>query len=635
MNCETRMTRTMCSVLLFVVFCIGAGTAIASTVARPDRTEEQLKIEEEKYRKDAEKYEREKEEIEAEIAKLSLPEDLSARFSVRQLRISGNTLMATEELLEDVPGVYNASDKPLDEAESKDLYDFRVLRDIIVRPGEPREVSTRTIKGFTQYILSVYKSKNYAGIYVYVPAEAVVAGKELEDEILPIRVLEAIVSSVTTAYYTPENEKVEEGYLKDSAVMEWAPAKEGEVANQKDLDDFVNLLNLNPDRYVSAVISRGAEPGSLALGYNIYEANPWHWFIQVDNAGSKERQWAPRFGLINTNLLGIDDTFMAMYQVPLESDWDENYALYGSYDFPLMGPKLRLNVYGGYSEYDTSSDTISGFNFRGSGSFIGGELRYNLFQQDGWFFDITTSMGYERSKVSSDLLGSTYEQADLEMHPWGIGAEIHQRDDISNTLFSYERIQNIGGDSDSEFDDARTDATDEFVFHTVSAAHSRYLDTNKVERLSANFRWICPEDRLVASKMTVLGGLYSVRGYQEDEIVADGAIMASAQYEFDMVAFEKSEPDYEGQQAGQEKPLLRKLAPLVFVDYGQARVKDPIPASGEEKYEDLFSVGAGALVELGDNFSGGVYYGWPLQATEDTETDIFSGRWNFTLMLRW
>ena len=60
MNCETRMTKKMCGVFLFVVFCLGVGTATASTVARPDKTEEQLKLEEEKYRKDAEKYEREK-----------------------------------------------------------------------------------------------------------------------------------------------------------------------------------------------------------------------------------------------------------------------------------------------------------------------------------------------------------------------------------------------------------------------------------------------------------------------------------------------------------------------------------------------------------------------------------------------
>jgi len=51
--------------------------------------------------------------------------------------------------------------------------------------------------------------------------------------------------------------------------------------NRKKLDDFVNLLNLNPDRYVSTVVGKGEEPNTLGVNYGIYEANPWHYFIQV------------------------------------------------------------------------------------------------------------------------------------------------------------------------------------------------------------------------------------------------------------------------------------------------------------------------------------------------------------------
>ena len=43
--------------------------------------------------------------------------------------------------------------------------------------------------------------------------------------------------------------------------------------------------------------------------------------------------------------------------------------------------------------------------------------------------------------------------------------------------------------------------------------------------------------------MTTFGGLYTVRGYQESEIVADGGIIASVQYEYDIVkAIEKEQP---------------------------------------------------------------------------------------------
>jgi len=532
------------------------------------------------------------------IAKLTLPEDTTSSLTVRALSISGNSLISTAELFKDMPLIYNASEKPLHEAESTELFDLRILHNIIAQPGQPREVSTRTIQGFTQYLLSVYLDKNYAGIYVYVPSEALIDGRRLEDEILPVIVLEASVSEVTTTYYNPQNEKVEKGFLSSPAVKDWSPAKVEAEANQKELDDFVNLLNLNPDRYVSVIVSKGAEPNSIAVGYNIYEANPWHWFVQVDNSGTNERQWNPRIGVINTNLLGIDDRFTAIYQAPWDSTWDDNYGAYGSYDFPLLGPRLRLNLYGGHSEFDISPES-GPFDFLGRGTFYGGILRYNLFQDDGWFFDIKGSIEHTKSKVVPSLFPS-FLGTDVRFWLWGGGVDLHRSDDISQTSFRFDRYSSLGGESSlDEFRLARTDSETDFAIYTASAAHSQYLDSDKVGRLSGSFRYITSDERLVPAKMTSFGGMYSVRGYDEYEAVADGGILASVQYEFDLVKYEEAQ-NASGNRAGQEgqkNPLFRKLAPLVFFDYGRAKVIDPVGT--DRAHEELFSVGGGGIVELG------------------------------------
>ncbi len=566
------------------------------------------------------------------IAKLKLPEDTTSSLTVRALSISGNSLISTAELFKDMPLIYNASEKPLREAESTDLFDLRILHDIITQPGQPREVSTRTIQGFTQYLLSVYLDKNYAGIYVYVPSEALIDGRRLEDEILPVSVLEASISEVTTTYYNPENEKVEKGFLSSPAVKDWSPAKVEAEANQKELDDFVNLLNLNPDRYVSVIVSKGAEPNSIAVGYNIYEASPWHWFVQVDNSGTRERQWNPRIGVINTNLLGIDDRLTAIYQAPWDSTLNENYGAYGSYDFPLLGPRLRLNLYGGHSEFDISPES-GPFDFLGRGTFYGGILRYNLFQDDGWFFDIKGSMEHTKSKVVPSLFPS-FLGTDVRFWLWGGGVDLHRSDDISVTSFRFDRYESLGGQSSlDEFRLARTDSETDFAIYTASAAHSQYLDSDKVGRLSGSFRYITSDERLVPAKMTSFGGMYSVRGYDEYEAVADGGILASVQYEFDLVKYEESK-EAGGNRAGQEgqkNPFVRKLAPLVFFDYGRAKVIDPVGT--DRAHEELFSVGGGAIVELADNFSGVVYYGYPLNATDNTRKG--KGQINVGVMMKW
>lgn len=573
---------------------------------------------------------RKKAEDKTSLVGLTFSEDTSQRFLVKELRISGNDLISTAELLEELPFAYKISEQ-IDDTAVEQVYDFRVLHDVILAPGQEREVSLKTIQGLTKYVLSIYQEEGYAGIYVYIPVEAVEGTDKLVDKILPIEVLEGKIAEIAVERYDFDRQELEKGFLKESALKSWSPVKEGEVIQKNKVDDFVKLLNLNPDRYVSAVISRSTEPNALNLTYDVYEANPWHWYSQVDNSGTKDRQWSPRIGITNTNFTGIDDRFSAMYQAPWDSGIDDNYALFGSYDFPLFTPRLRLNFYGGHSEFNVTPQG-GPFNFLGRGSFYGSILSYNVFQMDNWFVDVTGSLSQENSKVTP-MLGLA---SDVDMDLWGIGINIHRSDDMSNTSLTFNRIESLGGSSRSEFDTARSNADPDFSIYNFGAAHSQYLETSKVNRVSASFRLITSDERLVPAKMTTFGGFYSIRGYDEDEIVADGGILMSGQYEFDLVKHSESLENREAtSEAGSEetqdnKPWLRKLAPLAFIDFGRAKIKSPLV--GEQGTQELCSLGVGTIAELGDNFSAGIYYGWPLRGTDQTNKG--DGRLNFSCVYR-
>ena len=565
-------------------------------------------------------------EDKASLAELTFPEDTSQRFLVKELRISGNDQISTAELLEKLPVAYTISVQK-DDKPSVEIFDFRVLHEIILNPGQEREVSLKTIQGFTKYVLSVYQKKGYAGIYVYVPAEAVEGTTKLVDEILPIEILEGKVAKIAVERYDFDRQEMEKGFLKETVLKSWSPVKEGEVIQKQKLEDFVRLLNLNPDRFISTVISRSAEPNALNLSYDVYEANPWHWYLQVDNSGTEDRQWAPRIGVVNTNLTGIDDRFSAMYQGPWEKGIEDRYSLFGSYEFPVFTPRLRLNLYSGYSEFDITPEG-GPFNFLGRGSFYGSVLSYNIFQIDSWFVDFTTSISHERSKVTP-AIGL---ESDVDMDLWGLGVNVHRSDRMSNTSLAFNMTESIGGSSKAEFALARQETDPDFTIYNTSAAHSQYLDPNKVNRLSGSFRLITSDERLVPAKMTTFGGLYSVRGYREDEIVADGGILVSGQYEFDLVKHSESKENAEtkSEKTQEKKPWVRKVAPLAFIDYGRAKNKNPLPSEWEIR--ELFSIGTGMIFELGDNFSGGVYYGWPLQGTDNTDSG--HGRLNVSVVYR-
>jgi hemolysin activation/secretion protein len=140
------------------------------------------------------------------------------------------------------------------------------------------------------------------------------------------------------------------------------------------------------------------------------------------------------------------------------------------------------------------------------------------------------------------------------------------------------------------------------------------------------------DERLAPSKMTTFGGLYSVRGYEEDEVIADRGALASFQYEFDIVKYYESEEgrENESNKVQNSKLKLNKLAPLAFFDYGRAKIEDAV--AGEIKTQTLCSIGMGLIVDTGDDLSAGIYYGWPLSSTEDT--DKGDGRFGFSFMKR-
>jgi hemolysin activation/secretion protein len=210
------------------------------------------------------------------------------------------------------------------------------------------------------------------------------------------------------------------------------------------------------------------------------------------------------------------------------------------------------------------------------------------------------------------------------MDLWGAGFNMHHRDDMSSTSITFNYTEPMSVDNDDDIL-ARTWDSDFSIFST-SANHSQYLDQNKVEQLRSTFRWIEPSERLPDVKMTSFGGMYSVRGYDEYEIVADGGILASIQYEYDLVRHSQT---VEQKTATNEE--LKRLAPLVFFDYGRAKIENPVVL--EESTQTLYSVGVGVAFEYGNNFSGALYYGYPLKDTDDTNRG--KGRISASAMLRW
>ena len=566
-----------------------------------------------------------------------LPQDDTPLFSVRKIRLTGNTQISSDDLLYGLPAVYCTVPQTRKEAvDPNRIYDFRVLCEIIGSVGVERDVSQRTIEGFTKYVVARYQDAGLVGIYVYVNADAIDDQGQLTNGVLPVSVIEGRVADISMKWFDFEGQAKEEHHLRSQYIETASPARKGEVIRKKDLDTFTRLLNLNPDRHIAAVVSPSSEPNMVNLTYNVYERDPWHYYVQVDNSGTDERQWNPRIGLLNTNLTGNDDRLSAMLQADVESP-DENYAAFGLYELPLLTPRFRLGFYAGVSEFDITPEVTGGLvNFLGDGWFAGTTLRYNIAQVYDWMFDLTGRVSEETSRVERSL-GT---DSDVDMTLVGFGFDIHRLTDTSQSSLSFERAENYGGDL-QDYQDARSGTDPDFVTYTLTAAHEQSIDPNRFHRISGRFRAVTSNERLVPAKMTTFGGLYTVRGYDEDEIVADGGILASLEYRFylSQYLFGRTPTDQTeagGGKSGRFRPLDVSL--VGFTDYGRPRIEDPI--LGEFDTQNMWGVGVGAIIEVKTNFVAAIYHSWALRETEDATdgsilTDAGDTQWNFSFLYRW
>ena len=162
--------------------------------------------------------------------------------------------------------------------------------------------------------------------------------------------------------------------------------------------------------------------------------------------------------------------------------------------------------------------------------------------------------------------------------------------------------------------------------------HRQFLDPNEVHTVLARFAGVASNERLVPAKMTAFGGLYTVRGYEEDEIVADGGFLASLEYRYDL-----TQSLYGKGNDGNKRFPSPDVSLLCFTDYARPEIKDPL--LGEFDTQTMWGAGLGTLIEVGGSFQAGIYHGWALRETKRGDGGTITGRgdtqWNFNIIYRW
>lgn len=160
-------------------------------------------------------------------------------------------------------------------------------------------------------------------------------------------------------------------------------------------------------------------------------------------------------------------------------------------------------------------------------------------------------------------------------------------------------------------------------------ADARYahasLELARITRLPGGFAWHSSvmgqvaTTNLLGGEQLALGGVSSLRGYEEGEVYADEGVLLRNELHLPAIRF------------GKER-LAGRLRPLLFWDYGYGFIHDPLP--GERARHSLSSVGVGARFSFTRHLSAGFDYGWQLIET-GLNSENRSSRGHLNVNLTW
>ena len=438
-----------------------------------------------------------------------------------------------------------------------------------------------------------------------------------------------------------------------------SPLGAGDLVNRAAIDDYIFDLNRHPGRNARVTVSTGLNPaqGDTVLDYLVSEAKPWTAFFNLSNTGTRDtRTWRERFGLLHTQLTGNDDIFSLEY---VTAGFSDSNAVFTSYERPFAeNDRVHWRVYGEFQDFEASDVGFPGADFSGTEYRAGGELIYNFWQSGPSFLDLIGGARWESVNVDNQFAG--IEETEQFLIPYvGIGFENSTQVNTTRAYLGVElNLEDVAGTNADSIDGlGRFNADADWLKVPFSFSHSFYLEpvfnrtdweniytpgSTLAHEFFASLRgqWT-PDSRLNPQSQEVLGGLYTVRGYDEAITAGDTVIIATAEYRLHLPKLDVPLPGDErevGTLFG--KPFRWRpqepygsadwdLVTKAFIDVGRSLNND---RESFEQNETLVGVGVGVDLLFKRNASFTIDYGVALEDAAGTTDGSQQFHFSFTLL---
>ncbi|MCU0897014.1 MAG: BamA/TamA family outer membrane protein [Burkholderiales bacterium] len=492
------------------------------------------------------------------VAQVLAQSELAAgpRFEIRAFRVDGATLLTPAEV------------------------------DAATRPFVGASRSFADVQGAAAALEGAYAAKGYGAVQVLVPEQQLQRGEVV------LKVEEARLGRVTV-----EGNR----YFDDLNVRASIPALEtGKAPNVAALARQLRVANENPSKQTTVLLKSGVAPGEVDAQVRVVDDRTQRFSLSVDNTGTPPTgQYRVGVGYMNANLWNRDHVLNAQY-VTSPSKPGDVAIVAGSYRIPLYSLGDSIELFAAYS--DVNSGVVQGlFNVAGKGTVVSGRYNRNLPRWGA--LESRIAFGADWRKYDSRVLpvGGTLDLVpDVIVHPLSaVWSGVYRRGPTETGLYG-GYFRNIPGGPDGgqdTFDAIRPGATANYGIWRAGGNFVWAMPADFQFRGRMSFQY--SPDLLVPGEQFGIGGIDSVRGFYEREVVGDRGYQGQA---------ELYTPDV-GNRIPANGVRVRALG---FYDWGAVRRNDPV--FPEIPRQGISSAGVGVRVGWRNNVSLRFDYAWVLQS---------------------
>jgi len=470
----------------------------------------------------------------------------------------------------------------------------------LLAPFARHDASLEDVRAAVTTLESVLRARGYGFMRVVLPRQ------RLDGGVVTVKIVPIAVSSVKVrgARYWSQDEI-------EAALPALRP---GVTPNTLDVSRNLSVANLNPARQMRIHFASGEEPGTVAANVEVNDRDPLSIFAWLNNTGTSETgDTRVGAGVQHANLFGRDHQFTATYTTSVEEpDNVSQYGLFYQVPLPRRGAAVSLL----YANSDVDSGQVADFfNVSGKGSVVTARYLQMFAVHNGWHRQVEVSASDKlfdnnvefsgiplAGKVRSRPLAARYEAR-------------YDGGDLAGSMYAGAAVNlSGGGDNDDEaYGQARLGADSSWqAYYAGGDARWRRGAWTWVARLQAQYA----SDPLIPGEQFGLGGINSVRGFEERELSGDRGVQASL--------------ELWGGPA-----MAGRLRWLAFLDGGRVVNANPLP--GEIESESIASAGVGLRYNWGERLNARADWGYVLDGigpAVENATDKGDSKLHFSLVYR-